>query len=203
MPIITLGQDYIRLRSVLQALFNPNNCTAPIASIKSLLGHSETACELIWTKAHVGTDGNERADIYAKEATTKDHVDFHIGLSIKHIKAELAKAIKTEWQLQWSSSSKGRAVHELCRHVCSQRIHGSYFLNQIITGHEALASYQHKFFNSSPICSCGKEIEDRAHIIFKCESWTEIRGKYFPKNFTSRTLLQLLSQNKPELALNK
>ncbi|GIY95028.1 uncharacterized protein CEXT_9091 [Caerostris extrusa] len=111
-----------------------------------------------------------------------------LGLSIKHIKTELAKAIKTEWQLQWSSSSKGRAVHELCQHVCSQRIHGNYFLNQIITGHGALASYQHKFFNSSPVCSCGKEIEDRAHIIFKCEIWTDIRGRFFPKNFSSPTM---------------
>ncbi|GIY21222.1 RNase H domain-containing protein [Caerostris extrusa] len=107
------------------------------------------SCELIWTKAHVGTEGNERADIYAKEATTRENVDFHIGLSIKHIKTEFAKAIKTEWQLQWSSSSKGRAVHEICRHVCSQRIHGNYFLNQIITEHGALASYQHKF--STPV----------------------------------------------------
>ncbi|GIZ01062.1 hypothetical protein CEXT_404611, partial [Caerostris extrusa] len=114
-------------------------------------------------------------------------------LSIKHIKAELAKAIKTEWQLQWSSSSKGRAVHELCRHVCSQRIQGNYFLTKSSLAME----HWHRTsisFQLSPICSCGKKIEDRAHIIFKCRIMDpEIRGKYFPKNFASRTLLQLLS----------
>ncbi|GIX81097.1 hypothetical protein CDAR_410561 [Caerostris darwini] len=79
-------------RLVLQGLCNPNNCTAPISSLKSLLGSSTTSCELIWTKAHVGTEGNEISDLYAKEATT----------------------------------------------------------------------------SSSPVCSCGKEIEDRDLLIFKC-----------------------------------
>ncbi|GIX84322.1 uncharacterized protein CDAR_49031 [Caerostris darwini] len=180
-------------RSVLQALCNPNNCTTPIATIKSLLGSSKTSCELIWTKAHVGTEGNEIADRYAKEATTREEVDLPICLSMKHIKSEISKAILLDWQHQWSTSSKGRAVHELCPLVCSQRIHGNYFLNQIITGHGAIASYQHKFFNSSPVCSCGREIEDRVHIIFNCEIWKHIRGKFFPKNFSNRTLQQLLN----------
>ncbi|GIY86953.1 hypothetical protein CEXT_421721 [Caerostris extrusa] len=98
-------------RSVLQALSNPNNCTAPL---KSLLGNSETAC-----------------------------------LSIKHIKTELARPLRQNGNFNGRRLLKGRAVHELCQHVCSQRIHGNYFLNLIITGHGALASYQHKF--STPV----------------------------------------------------
>ncbi|GIY43180.1 uncharacterized protein CEXT_367601 [Caerostris extrusa] len=78
----------------------------PIASIKSFCLSTRKQHANYWTKAHVGTEGNERADRYAKEATTKDQVDLHIGLYIKHIKAELTKAIKSEWQNQWSSSSK-------------------------------------------------------------------------------------------------
>ncbi|GIX79758.1 retrovirus-related Pol polyprotein from type-1 retrotransposable element R1 [Caerostris darwini] len=166
-------------RSVLQALANPINCSAPISLLKSLLENSTTSCELIWTRAHVGTEGNEIADLYAKEATTREEVDLPISLSFNHLKTEIAKAIKTDWQRQWSSSSKGRAVHELFPHVCLKRIHGNYFLNQIITGHGDIASYQNKFFNSSPVCSCGKETEDRHHLIFKCEIWKDIRGNTF------------------------
>ncbi|GIX77402.1 RNase H domain-containing protein [Caerostris darwini] len=100
-------------RSVLQALANPTNCSAPISLLKSLLGNSTTSCELIWTRAHVGTEGNEIADLHAKEATTREEVDLPLSLSFNHLKKEIAKAIKTDWQRQWSSSSKGRAVHEL------------------------------------------------------------------------------------------
>ncbi|GIY95375.1 hypothetical protein CEXT_570041 [Caerostris extrusa] len=67
----------------------------------------------------------------------------------------------------------------VCPKVNLNRLHGNYFINQIITGHGAIAIYQHKFFSSSQVCNCGKEVEDRDHIIFKCELWKEIRGKYF------------------------
>ncbi|GIY12459.1 hypothetical protein CEXT_179301 [Caerostris extrusa] len=67
------------------------------------------------------------------------------------------------------------------------RLHGNYFINQIITGHVAIAIYQHKSFSSSPACNCGKEVEDRDHIIFKCELRKEIRGKHLPNTFNNKS----------------
>ncbi|GIX77309.1 RNase H domain-containing protein [Caerostris darwini] len=188
-------------RSVLQALCNPNNCTSPISFLKSLLRSSTTSCELIWTKAHVGTEGNKIADFYAKQATTREEVDLPTSLSTKYIKSAISKVIKSDWQQQWTTSLKGRAVHELCPLINIQRIHGNYFLNQVITGHGAIAYYQHKFFSSSPVCSCGKEIEDRDHLIYRCENWTAIRRKFFPKNFLNRTLVQLLTQKQARIGI--
>ncbi|GIY82475.1 RNase H domain-containing protein [Caerostris extrusa] len=130
------------------------------------------------TKEHVGVARNELADSYAKQATLKEDIDFHLNSTFKSIKKAAHNAIKIAWQQQWTTSVKGRAVHMLCPKV--NRLHGNYFINQIITGHGAIAIYQHKFFSSSQVCNCGKEVEDRDHIIFKCELWKEIRGKYFP-----------------------
>ncbi|GIY73973.1 uncharacterized protein CDAR_598601 [Caerostris darwini] len=183
-------------RSVLQAVQNTNNDYPPVLQIKSLIANSATRIELIWTRAHIGVVGNEIADSYAKEATTKDDIDFHLNTTINHIKKAAHKAIIVEWQQQWSNSVKGRPVHELCPLVNTKGLHGNHFINQIITGHGAIAIHQHKFFGANSACNCGAQMEDRAHIVFICELWSDIRKKFFPKNFKDKSLLQLLTNIK-------
>ncbi|GIY44811.1 hypothetical protein CDAR_403671 [Caerostris darwini] len=48
--------------------------------------------------------------------------------------------------------------------------------------------------SSAPIQSATVEQKRKTdHIIFKCELWKEIRGKYFPNNFKDQYLFQLLT----------
>ncbi|GIY23216.1 RNase H domain-containing protein [Caerostris darwini] len=163
-------------------------------------GHADV-CKGVRFQAHIGTVGNELADFYAKQASTKNEIDLPISLSLNYVKSVVFKAITSDWQQQWSISEKGRPVHELCPNISIHRLHGNYFLNQVITGHGAIANYQHKFFSSSTVCSCGTEIEDREHLIYRCENWTATRGKYFPKNFLNRTLIQLLSHKQASIGI--
>ncbi|GIY37470.1 RNA-directed DNA polymerase from mobile element jockey [Caerostris darwini] len=141
------------------AVQNVNNDYPPIKKIKALIANSATKFELIWTRAHIGVVGNEIADSYAKEATDKDEVDFHLNATINFIKKAAHKAIIAEWQQQWSNSSKGRPVHELFPLVNTKRIHGNYFINQILTGHGAIAIHQHKFFGATSDCNCGAQTD--------------------------------------------
>ncbi|GIY68081.1 uncharacterized protein CDAR_452981 [Caerostris darwini] len=188
-------------RSVLQAVQNINNDYPPIRKIKALIAHSDTRFELIWTRSHIGVVGNEIADSYAKEATTKEDVDFHLNTTINFIKKAAHKAIIAEWQQQWSNSMKGRPVHELCPLVNTKRLHGNHFINQIITGHGAIAIHQHKFFGATSVCNCGAQMEDRTHIVFNCELWRDIRKKFFPKNYKDNSLLQLMTNIKVRTGL--
>ncbi|GIX71144.1 uncharacterized protein CDAR_430821 [Caerostris darwini] len=168
-------------RSVLQALHNPSNLKPIIFHLKQLLNKS---IELIWTRAHIGILGNELADQYAKQATSRDTIDQHMHIPIRFIKKLLKHDVLEEWQNLWANSAKGRAVFELCEKINPKRTLGNFFLNQIITGHGAIASYQHKFFNGSSTCSCGLSIEDRHNLVYQCTNWTDIRRVYFPRNFT-------------------
>ncbi|GIX83513.1 RNase H domain-containing protein [Caerostris darwini] len=162
-------------RSVLQALNNPANCSPSIFQLKQLLSKTTATIELIWTRAHIGIHGNELADQYAKQATSRDAIDQHMYIPIRFIKKLLYHDILTVWQNHWVNSAKGRAVFEIYGKANPKRILGNFFLNQIITGHGAIASYQCKFFNGSSSCSCGLSIEDRNHIIYHCSQWSTIR----------------------------
>ncbi|GIY62485.1 hypothetical protein CDAR_495131 [Caerostris darwini] len=84
------------------------------------------------TKAHVGVAGNELADSYAKQATLKEDIDFHLNSTFKSIKKAAHNAIKMAWQQQWTNCVKGRAVHMLCPKVNFNRLHGNYFINQLL-----------------------------------------------------------------------
>ncbi|GBL74115.1 hypothetical protein AVEN_224282-1 [Araneus ventricosus] len=63
--------------SVLKSLEAVNDRFQIITDIKTI--SENLNCSFHWVKAHVGTHGNERADILAKEATYKDDVDVFLG----------------------------------------------------------------------------------------------------------------------------
>ncbi|GIY44537.1 uncharacterized protein CDAR_189441 [Caerostris darwini] len=182
-------------RSVLMALDNPANNSPAIFTVKELLKVAQYPIEMVWTKAHIGITGNELADAYAKLGTEKPVIDSFHRLPISFIKKKLKESITTTWQQQWSTSTKGRDVHQLCPTINLNRIHGNFYLNQIITGHGAIGTHQHRFFNANSVCLCGVE-EDKSHIVYKCKRWTKLRKKYFPVNYQQQTLLQLLSNKK-------
>ncbi|GIY89678.1 uncharacterized protein CDAR_84041 [Caerostris darwini] len=100
------------------------------------------------------------------------------------------------WQQSWSSSSKGRDTFQLFPKINLKRIHGNFYINQVITAHGVIGLYQSRCFNTSPVCSCGTSDEDRSHIVFQCPQWANIRKQFFPSNFINLTLLQLLSNKK-------
>ncbi|GIX70133.1 probable RNA-directed DNA polymerase from transposon BS [Caerostris darwini] len=178
-------------RSVLQALNNPANCSPSIFHLKQLLSLTTANIELVWTRAHIGIHGNELADHFAKQATSKDIIDQHMYIPIRYIKKLLYHEILTAWQNHWVNSAKGRAVFEIYGKVNPKRILGNFFLNQIITGHGAIASYQCKFFNRSSSCSCGLPIEDR-----------KVKLVHLLENHQVRVGVELIMKNKLETILD-
>ncbi|GIX76558.1 hypothetical protein CDAR_500011, partial [Caerostris darwini] len=179
-------------RSALLALGNPMNNSPLVLGIKDLIQSCAHSIKFMWTRAHVGTAGNEAADVYAKMSTHKDILDCHFPLAKSHLKHLILNDIMHQWQVAWSSSSKGREVFDLCPVVSLKRIHGNFYLNQLITGHGALAHYQERFFHKGDVCLCGKAVEDRLHLVYNCERWQDIHLKCFPANFRQQSLLHLL-----------
>ncbi|GIY79608.1 RNase H domain-containing protein [Caerostris darwini] len=155
--------------------------------MKNKLKNHKDSIHLFWIKAHVGFQGNERADEYAKIATTHNTIDINVPLNIATLKKKLNKEIMTEWQTHWSNTTKGREVFALLPEVKTARLQGDFLINQLITGHGTLGKYQARFFNKTSICDCGHQQEDRTHIIYDCPLWKDIRSKFFPTNFKDST----------------
>ncbi|GIY60240.1 hypothetical protein CDAR_235051 [Caerostris darwini] len=93
-------------RSILIALDNPANNSPAILQVKELLNNMPSTIEMVWTKAHIGVNGNELADTYAKLGTEKTVTDSFHRLPTSFIKKKLNEINKSTWQQQWSTSNK-------------------------------------------------------------------------------------------------
>ncbi|GIX83503.1 uncharacterized protein CDAR_83501 [Caerostris darwini] len=83
-------------RSVLQALSNPSSSCPLIWRLKNKLKNGNTDISLKWTRAHVGTLGNESADKHAKQATTKEEIDIFFKIPISFVKTLIHQEIKSD-----------------------------------------------------------------------------------------------------------
>ena len=66
---------------------------------------------LAWVPSHVNIAGNERADALAKEASRKESIDYHLGLSIKQIKSVI------KHKQSQNASQARRDEHNISRSV--------------------------------------------------------------------------------------
>ncbi|XP_016419840.1 uncharacterized protein LOC107749259 [Sinocyclocheilus rhinocerous] len=62
----------------------------------------------VWVPAHVGIDGNEKADKAAKCALKSGNKHININISKSEAKVVIKGQIKKMWQNQWNKETKGR-----------------------------------------------------------------------------------------------
>ena len=84
------------------ALRNETISSKIVGEAKRKLNLLGTRCSitLVWTKAHVGTEGNERADCLAKEGGNSGDL-YDIGLPGTVIKAEIRAYFYDKWKEEW------------------------------------------------------------------------------------------------------
>ncbi|GIX70131.1 RNase H domain-containing protein [Caerostris darwini] len=183
-------------RSVLDALGNANNKDTNIHKLNEKIASFKGIINFEWIKAHEGFAGNETADRYAKEATLNDNIECYIKYSKIQIKNKINKDIKLDWQNSWNSSKNARDLYLIFPNINIKRICGDFLLNQILTTHGALASYQHRFFGKPEICGCEDAREDRNHIVYNCKKWHDARKREFPTDFQKLSIRTLLNNKK-------
>lgn len=134
--------------------------------------------KLLWTRAHIGTVGNEKANQYAKDACSKNNIDYRFAKSKSSIRKELNNIYTNVWQDRWNNSTKGRWTWDLVPNVSLKRILSNFYLNQVLTKNGVFPDFQAKRFGKSDLFLCGDSTGALEHIIFECVLCENIRSKY-------------------------
>lgn len=132
---------------------------------------------LVWTKAHVGTEGNEQADKLAKEGTTLNS-PLAIPAPRASIKASIKQLLHASWDREWTLYPKARQTKLYHPHYDKQKSNeliqwprlklGRYI--RAVTGHSNLLYHLHTMQSSiSPICRfCLQANEEFHHLATDC-----------------------------------
>ena len=135
---------------------------------------------LKWTKAHVGTIGNEKADELAKLATRKEIIEYD-KVPISYVMNYIRNLCVQNWQTRWDNSTKGKTtkhfISSISNHLKLNYI-PEFIETQFLSGHGGFKEY---LFNRKIIrdnlCICGG-IESAVHLVEDCIEMENLRYEY-------------------------
>ena len=166
----TFQADFIKSKLALQTIHELNKV-------------QHTQMIFVWTKAHIGTAGNEAADKLAKEGTTLDTItDAPVPACVGNNLVE--QCVRTMWQKEWERYPEARQskvfLPRVNKNVAKQTIQwnklqiGRYI--RAVTGHNNLLYHLYNMENHiSSICRfCLEEREEFQHLAHDCPAlWWE------------------------------
>lgn len=170
---------YSDSRSALEIIGNLNSFNPVVMEIRKNLAKAEEQgkeTKLFWVKAHVGTAGNERADMLAKEAALtlkrKPHYDL---CPVSYIKKINRRETLEEWDKRYKETNTATTTKvffpsALEAYKTIRKIKQDPILVQILTGHGGFSEYLHRFkCKDSPACVCDPSVsESILHVITDC-----------------------------------
>lgn len=162
---------------------------------------------LFWIKAHIGLEGNERADVLAKEAALslkcKPHYD---RCPVSFAKRTIRQGSVDEWDLRYTTESTASVTKIFFPNVKSsysiiRRLEVDSTLTQVFTGHGGLSQYLHRFrCKESPACVCDPvNQESIVHVLIECPVHAKERfdtEQHIDLNIEVRNLPLILADKK-------
>ena len=168
-------------RSGIEALNSPNPGNQSSLS-NTIINIAETLADHIsitiqWLPAHVGIDGNERADKLAKEANQKQILTSY-PLERKEVKRLLNKAMKENWQRIYDTSKHRLHIGQIKPKIENWAwvLLGARSLETVMTrlriGHVELNVHLHRFkMKDDPNCQHCNTPETVSHYILYCRRY--------------------------------
>ena len=144
---------------------------------------------MVWTKAHIGTIGNERADELAKAGTSLGEINIRIPLPLSYIKGRIKEKMREIWAQEWVEYPHGWQTKQLCmtpstnmtKKLMEMSRHDVGRLVRLVSGHNTL-NYHMSLMTpgSSDRCRfCRESRETFYHFIKECPRLREHRAKIF------------------------
>uniref|UniRef100_A0A8D8R8S3 RNase H type-1 domain-containing protein n=2 Tax=Cacopsylla melanoneura TaxID=428564 RepID=A0A8D8R8S3_9HEMI len=176
-----------------------------IGTLNKLAIHNKVNLE--WIPGHSGLQGNEAADLLAREAAEKSFIGPEPVLAVPKC---LVRCSTREWVMNeankiWRNSSGMRHSKLTLAGYSKKLTQESLSLNRdklrlivsLLTGHGPLRKHLHRLglARGEPInCRlCGLEEETDTHILFKCEALDNRRFRIFESSILNISMTKIIS----------
>jgi ribonuclease HI len=141
---------------------------------------TRTGGTIMWVPAHVGIEGNERADQLAKEAILEDEEHLNNKIFQSDVKAMLKKELSDDWQKFYNESEKGQKFKNIMPCLSDKPwfdradidANDVKIINRLISNHSYDKRWLHRFGKSdTEICEGCNEVETAEHLVFRCRKY--------------------------------
>ena len=188
-------------KSSLEAISGHDTDHPLVFEVKKLLMdlRGRVDISLRFTRAHVGTPGNERADQLAKRAAEIETSPVYDFKPVSTIKTEQRQRNYQIWQTNWEQSETGRHTYNFLKSV-TRPIPGrliNYATTQFFTGHGAFVDYLVRFrVIPAGKCLCGNDQSSPSHVLTECNKFESSLIQQTIKTKGLSGLLTVLHDNK-------
>ena len=184
-------------QAALQALDNPHIRSRlvmdTVTELNELCGSINI--NIAWIPAHVGHEGNEAADIQAKEGAQKHSIDHYIHQPKARTNEIISQIMIDTWNRRWTEDPQYRHTKFFFPSVDISKSKHTLMLSKAylqiivraITGHNFLAKHQNTI--GLPIATecrlCEEEPETFIHLCTTCPVLKQVREDIFCLLYTS------------------
>ena len=178
--------------SSLKALAEPFSLNDQVLDIQHQVINTANHAHFYWTKAHVGTTGNEHADALAKKATEYTVINTTLPTPKSVFKTKLKFKLLELWQNEWNTTLKGIETKNYIRDIKKFPSKLTKPLTCFLTGHGPFPTYLNRFnLRDNDLCCCG-DTGSPQHYLFKCP---RTKDYHFPE---TRHLTYMLVDRVPK-----
>jgi ribonuclease HI len=138
--------------------------------------------DIFWVGGHVDIEGNNLADLHAKQAA--EHAKQKaVTLTKARVKSAIRSAIVICWQRMWNLHSESQ-THTLLPKVSLTNkfadisVKAQKIRNRLILNHSLLKDRMHRILPKAHIsstCECGKAPETVSHVMMHCAKYNALR----------------------------
>lgn len=202
---LPLGGKYIKIhvdsQAALLALNSPVINSILVLQVTQILRNLSPRFHpptLAWTKAHVGTEGNEMADSCAKYGCQLNIIH-NIPVPQYTLKQSIQSQFTSIWSARWRSNREGRHTKHFYRAYNPNKTKYVIKLTRkqlglfirIISGHNSLHGHTGKFIESifAKCRFCRESKETFVHFISDCPCLRSLREEFFGENLPDDSAL--------------
>ncbi len=194
---------YSDSQASLQALRSTTVISKLVRETKQILNQAgqQNRITLRWVRAHVGHEGNERADELAREGAVLEEgqVEDCPDLPEAHVKQCIREQTRALWQAEWDARKDCRQTKQWFPYIDKKRSFDMRratrkqlsWMIQLITGHNFMKRHEAlvQEGGDSECRLCMEDDESSYHVVAECPALAVQRQMIFGKTFLAQPLL--------------